>query len=79
MRLSTILKQHARYAESSGIVVDIDRSMGTVSLHDDIFMQGEEAFDFIAECDELAKRCRSLDYGIIELAVAYPYCDLLEG
>ena len=79
MKLSTILKQQARYAQASGLVVDIDRAYQTVSLHDDIFMQGDEAQGFIDAVDTLSKSCRSLSSDIVELAVAYPYADLLEG
>ena len=78
MSISIILRRQADYARNSGIVVDIDRAYQTVSLHDNIFMQGDDAQDFIDAVDALANRCPSLPFDICELAAAYDYCELLE-
>jgi len=61
------------------ITVDCDESYSTVSIdapgEDSIFMQGEEADDFIAQRDALCKRYPSLNFDIAELALAEPYAE----
>jgi hypothetical protein len=61
------------------ITVDCDSSYSTVSIdapgEDSIFMQGEEADNFIAERDALCNRYPSLSPEVAELALAEPYTE----
>ena len=86
MRLSTVIKQTA--ARCTGITVDIDESMPTVCITDNnnddpatnyIFMQGDDAQQFIDECDALEKKTRSktITREQIELCVAAPYAECI--
>ena len=43
----------------------------------DIFMQGDDAEQFIS-VETISNRCKRLNFDIIELALAKPYIDYLE-
>jgi len=81
MRLSTIIKQTAKRCD--GYSVDVNSAYSTVSITDDndpdncVFMQGDDADRFIAECDALEKQTRSktLTRYDIELCIASPYIE----
>ena len=79
MRIDYILKASAK--RMKGVFVDVDSAYGTVCIsskgQEDIFMQGDDAEQFIAECEELSERCQCLNMGIIELALAEPYAENL--
>lgn len=79
MRIDQILKQTA--VRMDGVTVDCDSRFPTVCIsspgHDEIFMQGDEAQQFIDEVEKLGQRCKSLNTGIIELALAAPYAENL--
>lgn len=79
MRLDYILKASAK--RMHGVFVDVDSSRSTVCIssknEDDIFMQGEDADKFIEECEQYSKRCKCLDFCIIELAVAETYVECI--
>ena len=79
MRIDYILKAAAK--RMVGVNVDCDSTYSTVCIstkgQDDIFMQGEEADNFIDECDAMSNRCKCLDFDIIELALAEPYAENL--
>ena len=79
MRIDYVLKNAAK--RMTGVFVDVDSSMGTVCIstngQDDIFMQGDDADQFIAECESLANRCKHLSPAIIELALAEPYAECI--
>ena len=66
---------------NSGIKVYCDGSYSTVSIDapgaDSIFMQGDEADNFIAERDALCKRYPSLAFDVAELALAEPYAECI--
>lgn len=84
MRIDYILKAAAKRMENSGISIDWDSGYSTVSIscagEDDIFMQGEEADEFIEEIEAMANRCRSMTEYTIALALAEPYAEnLLPG
>lgn len=69
----------AKRATDSGVSVDWDSGMSTVSItcaeEEDIFMQGDEADTFIAEIDALCKRYPSLSESNAALALAEPYAE----
>jgi hypothetical protein len=75
MRLDYILKAAAKRMQ--GVTVDCDNKLSTVCIssdgEDDIFMQGDDAVQFIHECELYKHGCKQLDYYIIMLAVAEPY------
>lgn len=81
MRIDYILKANAQRAINSLITVDVDGSFGTVTIdspgQETISMQGDDAEQFIADCDKYYNRCKSLDLGTIHLALAYPYAENL--
>ncbi len=70
----------AQRMRDAGITVDTDSGYSTVSIdapgQESIFMQGEDADAFIAECEKLWRRYPSLPMDVAELATAEPYTDL---
>ena len=71
----------AKRMQDGRVTVDCDSAYSTVSIdapgEESIFMQGEEAGAFIAECDKLWNRYRSVNRDVIELALAEPYAENL--
>ena len=67
----------AQRMHDAGITVDTDSSYSTVSIdapgQESIFMQGDDAAAFIAECRKLWNRYPSLPMDVCELALAEPY------
>lgn len=78
MELSEIIRAAA--ARMKDVTVDIDKGMGTVCIiaedQEDIFMQGDDADDFINEVEELYEKagdvtedecalCQAEDYTIL--------------
>ena len=66
---------------AGGVEVETDSAYSTVAITspdylDEIFMQGDEADSFIAECRKLWIRYPSLPMDVAELALAEPYTDL---
>ena len=63
------------------ITVDCDSSYSTVAIDapgkDTIFMQGDEADEFIRARDALCKRYPSLEFYVAELALAEPYAECI--
>lgn len=83
MTLTEIIRQDAKWATDSGIDVKVDRGLGTVCItcpdHDDIFMQGDDAEQFIAECRTRWETAGDVDMGLVELSVAKPYAETIWG
>lgn len=79
MRIDYILKSAAKRMADSGVSIDWDSDYSTVSIscegEDDIFMQGEEADEFIEEIEAMGDRCRSMSPYTIALAMAEPYAE----
>jgi hypothetical protein len=87
MRLEDILRQQAHYCQH--ILVEVDRRLPTVLIRDnesgqsgepaedrlDVFLQGDDAEEFIDKLDELSEQCPDLDFDIIERAAAYDYAE----
>ena len=75
--------QAAQRCMNGKITVDCDSRYSTVSIDcpgkDSIFMQGDEADQFIAERDALCKRFPSLEYRVAELSLAEPYSECIWG
>ena len=67
----------AQRMRDAGITVDTDSGYSTVSIdapgQESIFMQGDDADAFIAECRNLWRRYPSLPMDVCELALAEPY------
>lgn len=80
-RATRFIREAAARAEASGITVDCDSSFSTVAIDapgcEGVFMQGDEAENFIAEVEALCKRYPSLEPSTAELALAEPYGDVL--
>lgn len=78
MRIDYILKAAAKRMHN--VTVDCDSAYETVCISTpgqaDIFMQGDDAAQFIAEVETMGNRCKSLNTEVIELALAEPYTDL---
>ena len=72
-----IFWQAAQRMRDAGITVDTDSWNSTVSIdapgQESIFMQGDDADAFIAECRKLWIRYPSLPMDVCELALAEPY------
>ena len=83
MRIDYILKRDAQYSRNSGVTVDCDSAYSTVCIsapnEDDIFMKGDDADQFIDECEAMSIRCKCLNFGTIELALAKPYIECVWG
>lgn len=81
MRLQDVVISNAAYY--SNVTVEVDRRFPYVTIHDDtgcqedIFMQDDSACQFVAEVDAISVKEPDLDFGLIELCVAGPYCDNL--
>ena len=75
------IREAAARCRSSGVSVDLDSSFSTVAIdapgQDGVFMQGDEADQFIEEVRALCKRYRSLDEDTAALALAEPYAEAL--
>lgn len=80
-RATRFIRAAAARAEASGLTVECDSSLPTVAIDapgcDGVFMQGDEAENFIAEAEALCKRYPSLEPSVAELALAEPYADIL--
>lgn len=79
MRIDYILKAAAKRMQS--VTVDCDSAYSTVCIstkgEGDIFMQGEDAETFMAECEAMSARCKALSIDVIERALAEPYAENL--
>ena len=79
-RATRIFWDAAQRMRDAGITVDTDSGYSTVSIdaprQESIFMQGDDADAFIAECRKLWNRYPSLLMDVCELALAEPYTDL---
>jgi len=67
----------AQRMRDAGITVECDSGYSTVSIdapgQESLFMQGDDAAAFIAECRKLWNRYPSLPMDVCELATAEPY------
>ena len=76
-KATRVIWQAAQRMRDAGITVDTDSSYSTVSIdapgQESIFMQGDDADAFIAECRKLWTRYPSLPIDVCELATAEPY------
>lgn len=81
MTLSDILRADA--ARMHGVTVTVNSAYSTVCIsdntgvQDDIFMQGHDADEFIAQRDHLYKETGDLGLDVIELHLAHPYTENL--
>ena len=79
MELSEIIKKSAERMQN--VCVDIDRRFGTVCIssngEEDIFMQGEDASDFIAQVDNLYEKAGDVTEDEAALCCAAPYCECI--
>jgi len=79
-RATRVIWQIADSAHAAGITVDCDSAYSTVSIdapgEESLFMQGDDADAFIAECEKLWRRYPSLPMYVAELTIAEPYTEL---
>jgi hypothetical protein len=81
MTLIEIIRASA--ARMTNVTVETNSSMETVCIFDDsgaqedIFMQGEEASEFIDRCKALYEEAGDVGMGDVELHVASPYAENL--
>ena len=75
------IREAAQRCVNGRVTVDCDSNYSTVAIdapgQDGVFMQGDEADTFIAECDALCKRYPSLDFDTAALALAEPYAECI--
>lgn len=78
---NNILQQQADYCRNSGITVSVNSRFEWVTITDDegaeIFLQGDDAAQFIAEVKALENKYDEEPHMSILLVIAYPYADLL--
>jgi hypothetical protein len=81
MKLQDILQQQADYTRNSDVTVNIDKRMPWVDIRADeessIFLDGDSAEEFLAQCEDYSEQVPDMDMETIELAVAYKYLDVL--
>lgn len=82
MELKTIIEQDALYMRE--VRVDINRAFSTVCIvdlssveHEDVFMQGHEADDFVDAIDKIAESHPEVNFEDIALHLAKPYVDCI--
>lgn len=80
--LGDFVKKRLAEVGDSSFEVDVDYAMGWVTIQDlsddhgdDIFMQGEEASNFIEEVENLYNKAGNLELGEAEMYVALPYVE----
>ena len=80
-RATRFIRAAAQRCINGGVTVDCDSAYSTVAIdapgQDGVFMQGDEADQFITERDALCKRYPSLDETTAELALAEPYAECI--
>lgn len=78
-RATRYFYEAAQRCINGGVTVACDSAYSTVAIdapgEDGIFLQGDDADQFIAERDALCKRYPSLSEDIAELALAEPYAE----
>lgn len=82
-RATAAIHQHATLAANSGAIVHCDYAYSIVSIdlpgcERGVFMQGDEADEFIQEIESLVKRYPSLTYEVAYLALAWYYLYLID-
>lgn len=81
MKLKEILESQARFCDHSGITVEINHSMGWVDIRagqvGELFLQGDDADQFIDKVADLSRQCPDVAVANIELACAYDYAHIL--
>lgn len=80
-KATKFIREAAARVRADGVTVDMDSTYSTVAIdapgQDGLFMQGDEADQFITEVRALCKRYRSLDEDTAALALAAPYAETL--
>jgi len=80
-RATKFIREAAARCRASGVTVDLDSAFSTVAIdapgEDGVFMQGDEADNFIEEVRALCKRYPSLDEDAAALALAETYAETL--
>lgn len=83
MKLSDVITQTATLTSNSGVSVERSVSGSYVSfIHNGesfAYLQGDEADAFNDECTEVYNKVQILGMDVVELSLAWPYCDLMEG
>ena len=81
MRLRKIHQQQIDYVNASGVTVETVPIHGHVTISDEsgaeIFLQGDEGSEFIAESRRLWRDTGDRTEAECNEIIAYPYCDLL--
>lgn len=79
--LSRIIKDNAAYL--ADVKIEIDASMGWVDiidktgLHDNIFLQGDDGYDFIAEAEKMYNALEDVTMQDCLKTIAKPYVDCI--
>ena len=58
--------------------IDVDTLYGTVAIGDNVFMQGDEAVEFITEAESLYEKAQYVSMDDCYACLAEPYAELLE-
>lgn len=74
MELVQIIREAA--ARMDDVMVEVDELHGTVAIGDDVFMQGDEASEFIEKARELYDRAQYVSLDECYAHLAEPYTEL---
>lgn len=75
MKLSQIIRESAAYC--ANIDIEVDTAYETVAIGEDIFLQGDDAAQFISEAHDLYNKARTVTMSDCYACVAKPYVDCL--
>lgn len=84
MKLAEILKQQANFTRNSNYIVKVNRSFSWIAIdcqdegaedHESMFLQGDEAQDWIDETDRVYDDVGTLDYDTVAYAMAAQYVE----
>ena len=83
MELTDIIEHGAEYTQNSGFTVEVNASYSWVTIknedtREDLFLQGDEADDFIKKADKLWETTGVINYDTICLYLAEPYLEIVE-
>lgn len=78
--ITEIYRSQAEHVRRSGVSVEVCRSLPTVSIESEdgaVFLQGDEAAQFLDEVDRVWNEAQDLDSEDAEYGHAYQYLDAL--
>ena len=78
IELSDIIRADAQYVSDSGIIVDWSCEYGTVTIGNDVFLQGDEADSLIALASKLYRQSGNVTMMQAMMSVAKTYVECMQ-